>query len=115
MEHAKKDGPCGTRQIEKWRETSLDKVVSKLDGQIYDILHRDIVDSEKAKLYSNSLSRYLNINKPSVVIKFESIDKEKETVKDSEDVESMVLETIPKKWKRQASRLLKHLKNNPDV
>jgi len=116
MEHAKKMVLVEPRQIEKWRETPLDKVLSKLDGQIYDILHRDIADDEKAKLYSNSLSRYLNINKPSIVTKFESTDKEEEeTVKESEDVESMVLETIPKKWKRQASRLLKHLKGNPDV
>ena len=112
MEHAKKMVLVEPRQIEKWKETPTDKALSKLDGQIYEVLHRDIADDEKAKLYSNSLNRYLNLDKPSVLTKFESkaID-----VEDSDDVESMVLDTIPKKWKPQASRLLKHLKSNPDV
>src|SRR6218665_3250173 len=64
MEHAKKMVLVEPRQIEKYKETPLDKVLSKLDGQIYDILHKDISDDEKAKLYSASLNRYLDINKP---------------------------------------------------
>jgi len=60
------------RQIEKWKETMSDKSLSRLDGEMYEVLHRDIADDEKAKLHSNSLSRYLNIDKPSVVTKFES-------------------------------------------
>ena len=67
MEHTKKMILVETRQIEKLKESMLDKTLSKLDGEIYDILHRNIADDEKAKLYSNSLSRYLNIDKPSVV------------------------------------------------
>ena len=86
--------------------------VSKLDGQIYnDILHRDIADDEKAKLYSSSLGRYLNIDKPSVVTKFDSA----ETVKDSNDVESTILGSVPKTWWTRASQLLNHIKNNPDI
>ena len=112
MEPAKKLVLVEARQIEKWKETPLEKVLSRLDGRTYEILHRDIADDEKAKLYSNSLSRYLNIDKPSVLAKFESNDKSEN---EAEDVEILVLETIPKKWKLQASRLLKHLKNNLDV
>lgn len=118
-----------TRQIEKLKESMLDKTLSKLDGEIYDILHRNIADDEKAKLYSNSLSRYLNIDKPNVVtttFKSEDVsasdvgaaiasEKVSESVKDTKNVESVVLETVPKKWKSQASRLLTHIKNNPDV
>src|SRR5688572_17931575 len=134
MEHTKKMILVETRQIEKLKESMLDKTLSKLDGEIYDILHRNIADDEKAKLYSNSLSRYLNIDKPSVVTTtFKSEDavastsaaaaaatapdseKASESVKDSKNVESLVLETVPKKWKSQASRLLTHIKNNPDV
>jgi len=127
MEHTKKMILVETRQIEKLKESMLDKTLSKLDGEIYDILHRNIADDEKAKLYSNSLSRYLNIDKPSVVTTtFKSedavastdtvaIEKASESVKDSKNVESLVLETVPKKWKSQASRLLTHIKNNPDV
>jgi hypothetical protein len=127
MEHTKKMILVETRQIEKLKESMLDKTLSKLDGEIYDILHRNIADDEKAKLYSNSLSRYLNIDKPSVVTTtFKSEDvtasdvvaaaaSEKASESDSKNVESLVLETVPKKWKSQASRLLTHIKNNPDV
>jgi len=127
MEHTKKMILVETRQIEKLKESMLDKTLSKLDGEIYDILHRNIADDEKAKLYSNSLSRYLNIDKPNVVTTtFKSEDvaasaaaaaaaSEKATESDSKNVESLVLETVPKKWKSQASRLLTHIKNNPDV
>src|SRR5918994_4545038 len=72
MEHAKKMVLVEPRQIEKWKQTMVEKTLSKLDGDIYEILHRDVADDEKAKLYSNSLSRYLNIDKPNVVTKFES-------------------------------------------
>src|SRR5688572_4398794 len=127
MEHTKKMILVETRQIEKLKESMLDKTLSKLDGEIYDILHRNMADDEKAKLYSNSLSRYLNIDKPSVVTTtFKSEDvtasnvvaaaaSEKASESDSKNVESLVLETVPKKWKSQASRLLTHIKNNPDV
>jgi hypothetical protein len=119
MEYAKKMVLVEPRQIEKWKETMLDKTLSKLDGEIYQILHRDIDDAEKAKLYSNSLSRYLNIDKPSVVTKFETKDSKNSGVEAKTDnakiVESLVLDTVPKKWKSQASRLLTFLKNNPDI
>src|ERR1043165_9904256 len=74
MEHTKKMVLVEPRQIEKWKETMVDKTLSKLDGEMYDILHRNIEDDNKAKLYSNSLSRYLNIDKPNVVTKFETGD-----------------------------------------
>jgi len=118
MEHAKKMVLVEPRQIEKYKESMVDKTLSKLDGEIYEILHRNMADDEKAKLYSNSLSRYLNIDKPNIVTKFslnESEEKKSEVVKDSKSVESLVLETVPKKWKSHASRLLTHIKNNPDV
>ena len=119
MEHAKKMVLVEPRQIEKFKESMVDKTLSKLDGEIYEILHRDIADDEKAKLYSNSLSRYLNIDKPTVVTKFslnESEEEKKtEPVKESKNIESLVLETVPKKWKSHASRLLTHIKNNPEV
>src|SRR5688572_10154319 len=106
MEHTKKMILVETRQIEKLKESMLDKTLSKLDGEIYDILHRNIADDEKAKLYSNSLSRYLNIDKPNVVttmFKSEDVaasdvaaaaataasEKASESVKDSKNVESL--------------------------
>jgi len=118
MEHAKKMVLVEPRQIDKFKESMVDKTLSKLDGEIYEILHRDIADDEKAKLYSNSLSRYLNIDKPNIVTKFslnESEEKKTEPVKESKNIESLVLETVPKKWKSHASRLLTHIKNNPEV
>src|SRR5688572_5003959 len=130
MEHAKKMILVEPRQIEKLKETMLEKTLSKLDSDIYEILHRDVADDEKAKLYSNSLSRYLNIDKPNVVTKFESaVDSGAKggtaaaatpTAKVVNAVgvdgwkmtESRVMESVPKKWKSQAARLLTHIKNN---
>ena len=120
MEHAKKMVLVEPRQLEKLKETMLDKTLSKLDGEIYGILHRNIADDEKAKLYSNSLTRYLNLDKPSVITKFslsdvDAAEEKSEVVKDSKTIELQVLDTVPKKWKSHASRLLTHIKNNPDV
>ena len=119
MEYAKKMVLVEPRQIEKFKESMVDKTLSKLDGEIYEILHRNIADDEKAKLYSNSLSRYLNLDKPNVVakvsVKESEEEKETEVVKDSKTIESLVLETVPKKWKSHATRLLTHIKNNPEV
>jgi len=103
------------RQIEKWKETMSDKSLSRLDGEMYEILHRDIADDEKAKLYSNSLSRYLNIDKPSVVTKFESKESPTILADHSPMIEYQVLDTVPKKWRTQASRLLTHIKVHPDI
>jgi len=103
------------RQIEKWKETMSDKTLSRLDGEMYEILHRDIADDEKAKLYSNSLSRSLNIDKPSVVTKFESKEAPAILGDHSPMIEYQVLDTVPKKWRTQASRLLTHIKVHPDI
>jgi hypothetical protein len=105
----------------------VDKTLSKLDGEMYEILHRNIADDNKAKLYSNSLSRYLNIDKPDVVTKFDSgvaaaattttaaQTPNPPTTDDSKLIEHEVLESVPKKWKTQASRLLTHMNVNPDI
>lgn len=116
MNYAKKMVLVEPRQLEKYKETMVDKTLSKLDGELYEILQRNISDDEKAKLYSSSLSRYLNIDKPNVVTKFDDDDDDAvKEMKKSTDVETLVLDSVPKKWKRQASRLLTHIKNNPDV
>ena len=107
------------RQIEKWKETMTDKTLSRLDGEMYDVLHRNVSEDEKAKLYSNSLRRYLNINKPETEKKFQWEDITEEKAEDkpevTDDIETLVLETVPKKWKTHASKLLTQLKSNPNV
>jgi len=103
------------RQIEKWKETMVDKSLSRLDGEMYEMLHRDMADDEKAKLYSNSLSRYLNIDKPNVLTKFESKESPAILADHSPMIEYQVLDTVPKKWRTQASRLLTHIKVHPDI
>lgn len=90
------------RQMDRFNETILDKTLSKLDGEMYKILHRNIPDDEKAKLYSNVLSRYLNIDKPNFVTKFKDMpesttDEAKDAVKESSNIESMVMATVSKK------------------
>src|SRR6218665_727693 len=116
MNNTKKMILVEPRQLEKLKESMLDKTLLKLDGEIYEILHRNTDDDEKAKLYSNSLSRYLNLDKPSIVTKFSSNDAVQEVAaKDSKSIESMLLDTVPKKWKSHASRLLTHIKSIPDI
>ena len=116
MEHTKKMVLVEPRQIEKWKETMQDKTLSKLDGEMYEILHRSIADDDKAKLYSNSLSRYLNIDKPNVVTKFESGDAAAAAAALGPKLtEIEVMESVPKRWKSQASRLLTHMSVNPDI
>src|SRR5688572_8736301 len=100
MEHTKKLVLVEPRQIEKWKETMQDKTLSKLDGEMYEILHRNIADDNKAKLYSNSLSRYLNIDKPNVVTKFESGDAAAAAL-GPKLTEIEVMESVPKRWKSQ--------------
>ena len=115
MEHTKKMILVVPRQIEKWKETMVDKSLSRLDGEMYEMLHRDMADDEKAKLYSNSLSRYLNIDKPNVLTKFESKESPAILADHSPMIEYQVLDTVPKKWRTQASRLLTHIKVHPDI
>src|SRR6218665_152017 len=92
--------------------------LSKLDGQIYDIHHKDIPDDEKAKLYSASLNSYLDINKPTFLTKFESTAKESkdsEPANGGDDGESTVFKMVPKTLRSRTLQLLKHIKNNPDI
>src|SRR6218665_887010 len=75
-----------------------------------------MADDEKAKLYSNSLSRHLDLDEPSIITTFTSNDDVKEvTTKDSKSIDSMLLDTVPKKWKSRASRFLTHIKSIPDI
>jgi hypothetical protein len=119
MEFAKKMVLVEPRQIEKWKENMQDKTLAKLDGEIYETLHRDVADDEKAKIYSNSLRRYLNINKPEIVKKFEwpeELVKEEEAAEDkTKNLETLMLNTVPNKWKKHASRLLTHMQKNANV
>ena len=98
-------------QIEQQK---VDKTLSKLDLEIYKILHKDIDDGcEKAKIYSNSLSNCLKSLRPNLTTAkdFDVVEQDDPT----ETLESMVMDTVPKTWKSRASRLLKHLKSNPNV
>lgn len=70
--------------------------------------------------YSNSLSRYLNIDKPSVVTKFKDMQEEpststeaKDSVKESSNIDGDGYST--EKWKSHVSRLLIHIKLNPHI
>ena len=88
----------------------LDKILSRLDLEIYEILYTGIADdSEKTKFDSNSLSNYLKGVKPSISAKNVVQGYAAETL------DSMVMDTVPKTWKSRATRLLKHLQSIPDV
>src|SRR6218665_2420561 len=98
-------------QIEQQK---VDKTLSKLDLEIYKILHKDIDDDcEKAKLYSNSLSNCLKSLRPNLTTAkdFDVVEQDDPT----ETLESMVMDTVPMTWKSRASRLLNHLQSIPNV
>lgn len=62
MEHVKqKMILIEPRQMYEYKES---KILSRLDGEMHEILQRNIANGEKAKLYSDGLSRYLNSDKP---------------------------------------------------
>src|SRR6218665_3323450 len=64
------------------------------------------------------INRYLDINKPTFLTKFESTAKESKDLEPAnvgDDVESTVLEMIPKTLRSRTLQLLKHIKNNPDI
>ncbi len=115
MEYAKKMVLVEPRQIEKWKETPSEKVPSRLDGEIYSILNKDITDDEKAKLYTTTVTRYLNIDKPTVKTYFNQEPEKEEQKPPANDVETQVLQSVPKTRQATASRLMNHIKGNPNV
>src|SRR6218665_3285949 len=96
------------------KQRKVDKTLSKLDMEMYKLLHKGIDDDcEKAKLYSNSLSNHLKSLRPNIATdKFLAVVEQDDP---TETLESMVMDTVPKTWKSRATRLLKHLQSIPDV
>src|SRR6218665_413390 len=72
-EQAKKMILIEPRMLNKYEES---KTSSKLDGEMREILRSDIEDAAKANLYSNVLSRYLKLDKSTIVIKSTAKDVE---------------------------------------
>ena len=89
------------------------KVVTKLDDEIATILNDKKLDEyEKAKIYSQALQRYLSTRD----------NLESKTTPPKTDVpllptttnysDSSILDTIPKKFTKQAKNLLRHISSN---
>src|SRR6218665_1815143 len=97
------------RILTKYQES---KTISKLGGEMRKILHRDIEDAAKAKLYSDILSKYLKLDKPTIKTKVTAKDVEKTTVYDITVKES---DSGPRKRKSLASRDLTGMKNDTDI
>ena len=105
-EFAKKMILIEPRQLDTFKEN---RTLSKLEGEMREILHSTIADGETTDLYSNNVSRYLDISKPRMVTKFKVAQEKpsttgavKESVKEWNNIESMVIDTVPKTWKSRA-------------
>ena len=117
MEYTKKFILVEPREMDK---PMPDKILSKLDREMHEIIHRNLAEVEKAKLYSESLSRYLTLDKPTTVTNFISKDVQEEPdscedAKESVDIESTIIDMFPKKLQSHASRLLNYIKTIPHI
>jgi len=109
VEHAKKMILIEPIQLDSFNEK---KIVSNLDGEI---LYRTSADDVTDELCSNSISRYLDMPKPSLPKEPSTSVTVKESVKEWDNIECMVIDTVPKTWKSRATRLMKHLQSITDV
>jgi len=117
MEYTKKFVLVEPREMD---QLMPDKILSKLDREMPEIIHRNLSEVEKAKLYSESLNRYLTIDKPTTVTSFISKDVQEEPescedAKESVDIESTIIDMFPKKLQSHTSRLLNHIKTIPHI
>ena len=103
--------------------------VSEIDSDMHTLLERqDIPVDKQAKLYDQSLQRYLNfydkrMNKPVKVIvaqppttegkKEEEEEKKKEEKKD--DMESDIIDSVPATMKSRGRQLVRKLKSNQHI
>jgi len=111
MEYAKKLMMVDQRLYNKLF-TPQDKVLSSIDDRISDILHGDRPDDEKAKLYSSTLNRYHNIDKPIEV----ALDRTKEeNKKDRVHIPDDVMSSTSNSLKPKAERLIKMIEKDGRV
>ena len=139
MNHAKRmvvvpENTLANAQIKQNVETSpLTRKLSLLDNDMEHILQRkDLSDDEKVQLYNQTLQRYLQFygqrkgeplsvrveNAPVRSITDVTSVKEDETKPPTEnvdDIESEVLDTVPKTLKGKARLILNKIKNNKDI
>src|SRR6218665_30375 len=93
------------------------KTSSKLDGEMREILRSDIEDAAKANLYSDILSRYIKLDKSTIVIKSTAKYVEEKTVSGTavKESDSATIDAGPRKRKSIASRDLTGPKNDTDI
>src|SRR6218665_2577265 len=113
-ERAKKMILIEPRMPNKYEEN---KTSSKLNDEMREILRSDIEDAAKANLYSDILSRYLKLDKSTIVTKSTAKYVEETTVSGIavKESDSATIDAGPRKRKSIASRDLTGPKNDTDI
>ncbi len=99
MEHAKKYVLIDPQM---YRPTMPEKSLSNLDSEIQNTLNSHLPDDEKAKIYTSTLKRFKSYApKPPAASKL--------------NLESEVSDAVPPNQQYKAKKLLRFIKDNPDI
>jgi hypothetical protein len=98
MDHAKKYVLVDPQM---YRPTMPEKSLSTLDSEIQKTLNSDMPDDQKAKLYVSTLKKFKTYNAPSPEPK--------------KDVENELKDSLPPNQQHKAKKLLRLIKENPDI
>lgn len=108
MEHSKKFALVPVDRMQQFEDEHL----SELDLQIQNILKKKMEEDEKAKLYIQTLQKYVifpNVNSVKPLIEQEP---EQQISEDNIKIENKILESVPLKYKSIAQNILDFLKKN---
>lgn len=108
MEHSKKFALVPVDRMQQFEDEHL----SELDLQIQNILKKKMEEDEKAKLYIQTLQKYVifpNVNSVKPLIEQEP---EQQISEDNIKIENKILESVPVKYKSIAQNILDFLKKN---
>src|SRR6059036_287799 len=100
MEHAKK---YVLMDPQMYRPSMPEKSLSALDQVIQSTLNSDLPDDEKAKLYVSTLKR------------FKAYDKSSKPAPPKPNIESELVGSLPPNQQYKAKKLVRLLKDNPDI
>src|SRR6218665_4035836 len=113
-ENAKKMILIEPRMLNKYEES---KTSSKLDDEMREILRSEIEDAAKGTLYSSTLSRYLKLDKSTIVTKSPAKYVEETTVSGTavKQSDSATIDAGPRKRKSIVSRNFNGARNETDI
>lgn len=134
MEHAKKMILLPVESLERLQTQIHDfqlksvqtpgTITSRLDAEMNDILNSVVDEREKCAKYSQILQRYLLHSDGEQIINNSSESKKRKIQEEKDDdmqeknetvLDADIVETVPKKFKVKAARVLRQLRENNDL